>query len=152
MRVASYTPVGALTKVYQVKYSSRFVVAAVALGFFASANSAVILQSTTQVTMRKVLVEYQQTPTGLLHSMKIREKHLARWCHRHGGCTYAVVGGNDALLSTVLATGVQGGEQAVIVPVPDPVPVPEPATLALLGAGLLAMGLSARRRKTQIAA
>jgi PEP-CTERM motif len=137
--------------VFQVKYSSRFVVAAVALGFFASANSAVILQSTTQITKRKVLVEYQQAPTGVLHSMKIREKRLARWCHRRGGCTYAVVGGNDALLSTVLATGVQGGEQAVIVPVPDPVPVPEPATLALLGAGLLAMGLSARRRKTQIA-
>ena len=96
-------------KVFQVKNSFRFVVAAVALGLIASANASVILQSTTQITKKKILVQYQQSPTGVLQTMKIKQKRLAKWCRKHGGCTYAVIGGNN----TVLATGVEGGGQSI---------------------------------------
>jgi hypothetical protein len=124
----------------QVKSSFRFVVAAVALGFLANANAAVIVQSTTQITKHKVLVQYQRAPGGVLQSLKIKPKRLARWCRRHGGCTYALVGGNN----TILAAVSDGGDPQTTDSVP--VPVPEPATLMLLGAGLLGMGLGTRRR------
>ena len=136
-------PVGVFTQVFQMKNSIKFVVAAVALGFFASANASVIIQSTTQVTKKKVLVQYQQSPTGVLQSMKIKQKRIAKWCRKNGGCTYPVVVSNN----TILATGLVGGESTVAAPVA----VPEPATLALMGAGLLGMGLSAWRRRAPAA-
>ncbi|MEO8309101.1 MAG: PEP-CTERM sorting domain-containing protein [Pseudomonadota bacterium] len=121
-------------------------IAAAALGFFASANASVILQSTTQVSKKKVMLQYQQSPTGLLQTVRLKQKRVAKWCSKQGGCSYAVlIRPNNTVLTSAIEGG-QGGESVTVTP--DPVPVPEPATLALLTAGLLGMGLAARRRKS----
>ncbi len=69
----------------------KIAVSAVAMCVVATASAGVIIQSSTSAGKKKVTVVYQQSSTGVLQSMTIKQKKLAKWCKKNGGCSNAVI-------------------------------------------------------------